>query len=64
MYVGAINTLSGVVALSPVIGGMLIDAFTARGLPNLAYGVVFGLVAVSVFIGILVSMKLPHIKVA
>ncbi len=64
MYVGAINTLSGVVALSPVLGGMLIDAFSARGLPNLAYGVVFGLVIISVFIGIWMSMKLPHIKIA
>jgi MFS family permease len=64
MYVGAINTLSGVVALSPVIGGMLIDAFTARGVPNLAYALVFGLVAVSVAAGIWLSLKLPHIKVA
>lgn len=62
MYVGAINTLSGVVALSPVIGGMLIDAFSARGFTNLAYGVVFGVVIVCVSIGIALSMKLPRVK--
>jgi MFS family permease len=64
MYVGAINTLSGVVALSPVLGGIIIDALSAQGMPNLAYGAVFGLVAVSVAAGIWVSLKLPHIKVA
>lgn len=64
MYVGALNTLSGVVAMSPVVGGIVIDAFTARGLPNLAYALVFGLVAVSVAIGIRLSMKLPHVKVS
>lgn len=63
MYVGALNTLSGVVAMSPVVGGVVIDAFTARGLPNLAYALVFGLVAVSVAAGIWLSMKLPHVKV-
>jgi Na+/melibiose symporter-like transporter len=64
MYVGAINTLSGVVALSPVIGGMMIDAFTARGLPNVAYALVFGLAMMSVAAGIWFSLKLPHIKAA
>jgi MFS family permease len=63
MYVGALNTLSGVVALSPVVGGIVIDLFTARGQPNIAYALVFGLVAISVAIGIRLSMKLPHVQV-
>lgn len=62
MYVGALNTLSGVVALSPVVGGIIIDAFTVRGLPNLAYALVFGLVAICVAVGIRLSMKLPAVK--
>ncbi len=62
MYVGAINTLGGVVALSPVVGGVWIDALAARGQTLLAYVVMFGGVAVLVGWGMWLSFRLPPLK--
>jgi MFS family permease len=62
MYVGAINTIGGVVALSPVIGGMWIDALSARGNAMLAYIVMFTVVLISVGAGVLLSFRLPRLK--
>jgi MFS family permease len=63
MYVGAINTLSGVVALSPVIGGIWIDALTAQGTPLLAYILMFAGVIASVGAGIWLSFRLPRLQI-
>jgi len=61
MYVGAINTLSGVVALSPVIGGVWIDALSARGNAQLAYIMLFVVVLLCVGTGLWLSFKLPKL---
>jgi MFS family permease len=62
MYVGAINTLGGVVALSPVVGGVWIDALAARGQTSVAYVAMFGFVAVLVACGVWLSFRLPPLK--
>jgi MFS family permease len=64
MYVGAINTVSGVVALTPLIGGIWIDATQARGFSQLGYLTVFAFVSVCVGIGLLLSLRLPRHKPA
>lgn len=61
MYVGALNTLGGVVALSPVLGGAWLDGLTAMGQPELGYAVMFGGVAVVVSLGVWLSLRLPRI---
>jgi hypothetical protein len=61
MYVGAINTLGGVVALTPVIGGSWIDATQAGGNELLGYITVFAVAVVCVGIGLWLSLKLPRI---
>jgi len=62
MYVGAINTLGGVVALSPLLGGIWIDALAARGHASAAYVVMFGCVAALVGCGVWLSFRLPSLK--
>jgi len=62
MYVGAFNTLSGIVAMSPLLAGVWIDGLSARGQPLAAYVVLFMIVIVSVGVGLIVSLKLPKLK--
>lgn len=62
MYVGAINTLGGVVALSPVVGGMWIDALAARGQALVGYAVMFGFVSLLAACGAWLSFRLPPLK--
>lgn len=62
MYVGAINTVGGLVALSPVIGGVWIDALSRQGQAPLAYIVMFGAVAALVGCGMGLSFTLPRLK--
>lgn len=64
MYVGAINTLSGVVALTPLLGGIWIDANQARGFDQLGYLTVFAFVCACVSAGLLLSLRLPRLKAA
>lgn len=64
MYVGSINTMGGFVALSPVIGGVWIDALTARGQAPAAYVVMFAIVAALVSCGVWLSFTLPRLKAA
>jgi len=63
MYVGAINTLSGVVALTPVLAGAWIDALSVRGQPALSYVVLFAVVIASVATGLWLSFRLPNLKI-
>jgi hypothetical protein len=60
MYVGAINTLSGVVALTPLLGGAWIDLLSKSGHAQLAYITLFGFVAVCVATGLWLSFHLPR----
>jgi MFS family permease len=60
MYVGAINTIGGLVALTPVIGGAWIDATQARGFSQLGYMSVFAFASVCVAAGLLFSLRLPR----
>jgi MFS family permease len=64
MYVGAINTLSGLVAMSPVIAGLWINVLSAQNQSLLAYVILFCVVSLSVLIGLRLSFKLPKLKAA
>ena len=63
MYVGAINTLSGVVSMTPFLGGLWLNSFrntSATAVYNpLPYVLMFGLVTLSSASGLLVSLALP-----
>ncbi len=59
MYVGVINTLGGVVALSPLLGGAWLDALSASGQPLAAYAGMFALVAALAGVGTWLSFRLP-----
>jgi MFS family permease len=59
MYVGVINTLGGVVALSPLLGGAWLDALSASGQPLVAYAGMFALVAALAGVGTWLSFRLP-----
>jgi MFS family permease len=59
MYVGVINTLGGVVALSPLLGGAWLDALSASGQAPTGYAVMFALVAALAALGTWLSFRLP-----
>ncbi len=61
-YVGAINTLGGLGALMPVVGGAIIDALLGARLGSGAYTVVFAIASVAVGVGLLASLRLPHVE--
>ncbi len=58
-YIAAINTLSGLISLTPFLGGVMIDALTGTIGSRAAYGVTFGVVCVFVLAGALVALSLP-----
>ncbi|MBP8241550.1 MAG: MFS transporter [Thermoflexales bacterium] len=58
-YIAAINTLSGLISLSPFLGGVLIDQLTKVIGSRMAYGFTFGGVAAIVLIGAVVALGLP-----
>lgn len=60
MYIGVLNTVSGLVALTPVLGGVLIQLLQPVGF-SFAYSVVFGLAAVLVAWGVLLVFRLPKL---
>jgi MFS family permease len=60
LYVGVVNTLGGVVALTPVLGGLLIQALLPMG-ASLAYSTVFGIAAALAGLGFLVGLRLPRL---
>jgi MFS family permease len=59
MYVGAINTLGGVVALSPLAGGAWLNALSASGQASAAYASMLAFVAVLAGLGTWLSFRLP-----
>jgi MFS family permease len=59
IYVGILNTLGGVVALTPVLGGLFIDAMAARLPASMPYVLMFGAVAACVGAGTLIGLGLP-----
>lgn len=61
MYVGTLNTVSGVVALAPVIGGVIIQELSGVSGNDLAYTVVFGITVVCVGAGWLLALRLPKL---
>lgn len=58
IYVGVFNTLGGVVALSPVLGGLFLDGLTAS-LGGGAYVLMFAAVALVVGLGAVIGLTLP-----
>lgn len=61
MYVGTLNTVSGVVALSPLLGGFWLDGFIAAGQRALGYGLMFAFVVVLASLGVWLSWRLPRL---
>jgi MFS family permease len=59
IYVGVFNTLGGVAALTPVLGGFFLDA-AARSLGGpVSYALMFGAVALCAISGVLIALRLP-----
>ncbi len=61
MYVGTINTVSGIVALAPVMGGIIIQELSGVSGNDLAYSVVFGITTLCVGAGWLLALRLPKL---
>jgi len=59
MYIGVLNSVGGVVSLTPVLGGLLLDGITAGVSSQAAYSVVFGIAALCVIAGLITSFGLP-----
>ena len=59
MYVGVLNSVSGVVSLTPLLGGLLLEALTKSASSATAYSVVFVIAAVCVVAGMFISFGLP-----
>jgi MFS family permease len=62
LYVGTINTLGGIVSLTPFLGGLWIDLFGHASFVALPYIVLFSLVAASAAAGLVLSLRLPHLQ--
>ena len=60
IYVGVINTVGGLVSLTPVLAGVLIESLSRSASQQAAYTAVFGLAAVCVGAGMLLSFRLPR----
>jgi hypothetical protein len=59
IYVGVFNTLGGVVALTPVLGGLFLDAVAKSIGGSTGFIWMFGAVAVIVGTGAVISLGLP-----
>jgi MFS family permease len=59
MYIGVLNSVGGVVSLTPVLGGLLLDSLSSVTGSMAAYSIVFGIAAASVLIGLVFSLSLP-----
>jgi MFS family permease len=59
MYIGVLNSMGGVVAVTPLLGGLLLDGLTKAVSSDAAYSVVFGIAVLCVVIGLGVSLSLP-----
>ena len=60
IHVGVLNTLGGIVALSPVLAGAFLDATSRSGDGLGGYPIMFGAVALCAALGALLSFKLPR----
>ncbi|MCL4505745.1 MAG: MFS transporter [Chloroflexi bacterium] len=60
MYIGVLNSVGGVVSLTPVLGGLTLDWLTASASSVLAYSVVFGIATLCVVAGLITSLGLPQ----
>ncbi len=61
-YVGALNTVGGVGALMPVLGGIIIQTLQDAGFGLSAYPVVFAIAALLCGVGVLVGFRLPALQ--
>ncbi len=61
IYVGVLNTLGGLVGLSPVLAGVWLDAAGTAGVAT-AYPVMFGAVAICAGVGAILSFTLPRVE--
>jgi MFS family permease len=59
MYIGVLNSVGGVVSLTPVLGGLMLNILSGATTSMTAYSVVFGIATVSVLVGLIVSLGLP-----
>ncbi len=59
MYIGVLNSVGGVVSLTPLLGGLLLDGITASASSQTAYSVVFGIAVLCVVAGLITSYGLP-----
>jgi MFS family permease len=59
MYIGVLNSVGGVVSLTPLLGGLMLDAITAGASSQVAYSIVFGIAVISVVAGLLTTFGLP-----
>ena len=59
MYVGAVSTVAGTASFLPVLGGAMIDLLTRLGFVSGAYSLLFGVAAITVGLGLWLSLRLP-----
>jgi hypothetical protein len=52
--------VGGIVSLTPLLGGLILDGLTASASSQLAYSVVFGIAVVCVAAGVFISFRLPR----
>ncbi len=62
LYVGTLNTLSGVVSATPLLGGIWIDSFGVGRFDPLPYMLLFVLTAACAAAGLLISLKLQKVQ--
>jgi MFS family permease len=59
MYIGVLNSAGGVVSLTPLLAGLLIDAISETTSSTTAYAVVFAIALICVVAGLVISLRLP-----
>jgi MFS family permease len=62
MYMGAVNSIGGVAALMPLLGGLLIDGLQRSGAAAVAFPAVFALAGAAAFAGVAISLRLPALS--
>jgi Na+/melibiose symporter-like transporter len=62
MYMGAVNSIGGVAALMPLLGGLLIDGLQRSGATAVAFPAVFALAGVAALAGVVISLRLPALS--
>ncbi len=64
IYVGVFNTLGGLAAMTPVLGGIFLDRTVSALGSTAAYALMFGAAALCVGVGLLISLTLPRPEMA